>query len=48
VKKRNSNVVGRQRFEWQGAKCDLVVNNGVFIIKGWVVACDPQEVIFDD
>ncbi len=48
VKGKKSNIVGRCRFEWQGAKCDLVVNGGVFIVKGRMVACDPHEAIIDD
>jgi hypothetical protein len=42
------NVVGRQRFKWRGAKCNLVDNDGVFIAKGQMAACDPQEIILDD
>ncbi len=41
-------MVKRHRFEWQGVECDTRNDNGVFIAKGWVVACDPQEVIFYD
>ncbi len=45
---RNSNVVRKQRFEWRGIKCDILGDNGVFIRKGWVVACDPHETILDN
>jgi hypothetical protein len=48
VRGKKSNVVRRQRFEWRGAECDLVDDGGVFIAKGRVVACDPQEVVFYD
>jgi hypothetical protein len=41
VKRTNSNIMGRRRSKWQGAKCDLVDNVGVFFTKGFVVACDP-------
>jgi len=37
-----SNLVGRCRFEWQGANCDFVNDGEVFIAKGRVVViCDP-------
>ncbi len=41
VKRTNSNIMGRRRFEWWEAKCDLVNDVGVFLTKGSVVACDP-------
>jgi hypothetical protein len=41
VRGRNSNIVGRCRFEWRGAKCDLLDNVGVFLAKDHVVTCDP-------
>ncbi len=34
LKRRNSNVIERQRFEWRGVECDLVDDSGVFITKG--------------
>jgi hypothetical protein len=38
----DSNLVGRCRFEWQGAKCGFVNDGRVFIAKGCVVViCDP-------
>jgi hypothetical protein len=37
----NSNITRRHQSEWWRAKCDLVDNGGVFIAKGWAVACDP-------
>ncbi len=48
VRGTNSNIMGRCKFEWRGAKCDLIDNGGVFIVKGWVVACNPHEVVLDD
>ncbi len=48
VGRRNSNVVKRQRFEWHGAECNFVDNDGVFIVKVWAVACGSQEAILDD
>jgi hypothetical protein len=48
VRGRNSNILGRCRFEWQGIECDIVDNVGEFLAKGHVVACDPQESILDD
>jgi hypothetical protein len=48
VRGTNSNIMGRRKFEWWGAKCDLIDNGGVFIVKGWVVACNPHEVVLDD
>jgi len=47
VKGRNSNIMAKHRFEWQGAECDLVNDVGVFLAKGHLVACDPHEVVFD-
>jgi hypothetical protein len=42
VRGTNSNLVGRHRFEWQGANCDFVNDGEVFIAKGHVVViCDP-------
>jgi hypothetical protein len=41
VRGRNSNILGRCRFEWRGTECDIVDNVGVFFAKGHVVACDP-------
>jgi hypothetical protein len=41
VKRTNSNIMGRRRFEWWEAKCDLVNDVGVFLTKGSMVACDP-------
>jgi hypothetical protein len=48
VRGTNSNIVGRCQFKWQGNECDLLNNDGVFIAKGQVLACDPQEVVLDD
>jgi hypothetical protein len=48
VRKTNSNVVGRCRFEWREAECGLVDDGGIFIAKGRMVACAPQEAIFGD
>jgi hypothetical protein len=48
VKGINSNIMGRCQFEWQGVECDLVNDVGVFLAKGCVVACNPQEVVLDD
>lgn len=48
MKGRNSNVVGKQRFEWWRIECDIVNDNEVFVAKGWVVACDPHKIILDD
>ncbi len=39
----NSNITGSHWFEWRGAECDLVDHVGVFIVKGQVVAHNPQE-----
>ncbi len=44
----NLNIVGKRQYEWWGVECDLVDDGGVFITKGWVVACDPYEAILDD
>jgi hypothetical protein len=41
VRGTNSNIAGRHRFEQRRAECDLINDGGVFIIEGWVVACDP-------
>jgi hypothetical protein len=42
VRGTNSNLVGRCRFEWQGAKCNFVNDGTMFIPKGRVVViCDP-------
>jgi len=48
VKGTNSNTTRRCQYEWWRIECDLIDNNGVFIAKGWVVACNPQEVVLDD
>ncbi len=48
VRRTNSNIMGIHQFEWWRAECDLVDHGGVFIAKGRVVACDPQEAILDD
>jgi hypothetical protein len=48
MRKTNSNIVGRCRFEWQEAECDLVDDGGIFITKSRVVTCDPWEVILGD
>jgi hypothetical protein len=48
VRGTNSNIARRCRSEWQGVECDLVDNGGVFIAKGQVVTCDPQETVIDD
>jgi len=41
-------VVKKQRFKWRGTECNLVDDDGVFIAKGQVATCDPQEVILDN
>jgi hypothetical protein len=41
-------MVEKQRFEWRGAKCDIVDDGGVFIKEGWVVAYDPHEIVLDN
>jgi hypothetical protein len=38
----------KDRWEWWGSKCEFVVNIGVFIVIGHVIACDPKEAILDD
>jgi len=43
-----SNIMETCWSKWWGIECDFVNNGGVFIAKGWVVACDPHEAIFDD
>jgi hypothetical protein len=48
VRGNNSNILGKHWFEWLGAECDLVDDAGVFLTKGHVVACDPQETVLDD
>jgi hypothetical protein len=40
VKRTNSNIMGRHWFKWRRAKFDFV-DDGVFIAKSWMVACDP-------
>jgi hypothetical protein len=40
VRGKNSNIVGRHWFEWQGVECDLLDNVVVFLAKGHVVTCD--------
>ncbi len=47
VRGTNSNIIGKCQFKWRGVECDPLDDGGVFITKGWVVACDPQEVILD-
>jgi hypothetical protein len=44
----NSNIAGRCRSQWRGIECDLLDDDGLFIAKGRVIACDPMEVIFYD
>jgi hypothetical protein len=41
-------VVKKKRSEWQKVESNIVYDDGVFIVKGWVVACDPQEAVLDD
>jgi hypothetical protein len=41
-------VVGKQRSKWQGVECDLIDEDGVFIVRGQEVACAPKEAIFND
>jgi hypothetical protein len=48
VRRKNSNITRSCWYVWQGVECDFVDNGGVFITKGWVVACDPHETILDD
>jgi acetyltransferase-like isoleucine patch superfamily enzyme len=37
----NSSILTKGRCFWQGAKCDLVDDVGVFIANGCVITCDP-------
>jgi hypothetical protein len=48
VRGKKSNILRRCWFEWQIIECDLVDNARVFLAKGHVVACNPQEAILDD
>jgi len=41
VRGTNSNIIGRRQSKWKGAEYDFVDDGGVFIAKGWVVACGP-------
>jgi len=47
VKRINSNIMEKHQFKWLGAKCDFVDDGRVFIAKGQVVACDPQEIVLN-
>jgi hypothetical protein len=40
---KNSNIARKFRSKWWRVECDLINNDGVFIAKDWVVACDPLE-----
>jgi hypothetical protein len=38
----------KDRWEWQGLKCELVVDVGLFVVIGRVIACDPKEEFLDN
>ncbi len=44
----NSNIAGSCRFQWRGIECDLLIDDDVFIAKGWVIACNSMEAILDN
>lgn len=43
----NTNVLSLKR-NWRGNECDVVDVEGVFIVTGRVIACDPREVVLND
>jgi hypothetical protein len=45
---RNSNILGKCQSKWRRAECDLVDDARVFLAKGCVVVCNPQETVLDD
>jgi hypothetical protein len=44
----NPNFARRCRFQWRGVECDLLDDDGFFIVKGQVIAYDLMEVVFND
>ncbi len=44
----NPNFARRCRFQWRGVECDLLDDDGVFIMKGQVIAYDLMEPVFND
>jgi hypothetical protein len=45
---RNSCILSKDKFVWQGAKCELVDDVGLFVASGHVTTCDPREVVLDN
>jgi hypothetical protein len=35
------------RYGWKGTKCDVDIE-GVFVVRGWIITCDPREAMLDD
>jgi hypothetical protein len=45
---RNSCIFSKGRFVWQGAKCELMDDVGLFVVNGRVIVFDPREVVVDN
>ncbi len=43
----NKNVPSLGHCSWRGTQLD-VNDEGVFVDKGWINACDPREAMLDD
>ncbi len=46
--RKNSPIPSKGRFVWQSVECDLVDDVGLFIVSGFVIACDLKEAVLDN
>ncbi len=44
----NTKVLSLRHCSWRGIECDVVDVEGVFIVRGQLIACDPREIVLYD